>query len=335
MKASHSADMTRRLARAVLVLTLATMAPGTHAEGEPVTPLPPIPRLDPGKVQLGKRLFHDTRLSRGNTVSCADCHRLELGGDDDRQRSPSPTDGTPLSFNTPTVLNVTFNFRFNWRGNFRTLKEQNEAVLLDQHVMNMTWEELLSRLRSDEEYRRAFAAVYKPEMEPPDILDALAIFQQSLVTPDAPFDRYLRGDEAAVSEEIKRGYTLFKTYGCIACHQGVNVGGNLFQRLGIFQDPVPSDQAVSVSDLGRFALTGKERDRHVFRVPGLRNVDLTAPYFHDGSMPTLERAVAAMGRMQLGRMLSDQDIGLIVQFLRSLTGVYREPPGDAVAVTAP
>ena len=309
-------------------LTLLAAVVGALAEPvgeEPITPVAPREAADAGKVELGRQLFQDVRLSRGNIVACASCHRLDRGGDDDRARSIG-LDGRPLDFNTPTIFNAARNFRLNWRGNFRTLEEQNEAVLLDPRLMNTTWEELLSKLRADHDYRSAFAALYGTGPKPAQVLDALAGFQRSLVTPDGRFDRYLRGERNAITEEEKRGYELFKAYGCIACHQGMNVGGNLFQKFGIFQDPFAQRAAITEADLGRFALTGEEADRHVFRVPSLRNVAVTAPYFHDGSTVSLSEAVEIMARSQLGRDLPVQDINAIVAFLGTLTGEYEGRP---------
>jgi cytochrome c peroxidase len=292
---------------------------------EPITPVPRTVALDAGKVRLGAMLFHDVRLSRGDVLACASCHRLAEGGDDNRARSPG-IDNEPLNFNAPTVFNAVLSFRLNWRGNFRALEEQIEAVLLDPHLMNTSWEELLSKLRADEAYREAFSAVYGGAPEPAHVLDALATFERSLLTPDARFDRYLRGDRDALEAEEERGYELFKEYGCVACHQGVSVGGNLFQKFGIFYDPFSGREAVSEADLGRLAITGKEDDRHVFRVPSLRNVGVTAPYFHDGSAASLEEAVEAMARSQLGRSLTEHEIASIVAFLRTLTGEYQGRP---------
>jgi cytochrome c peroxidase len=154
------------------------------------------------------------------------------------------------------------------------------------------------------------------------VLDSLATYERSLITPNARFDRYLRGEHQALTAEEQRGYQLFKSYGCVACHQGVNVGGNLFQKFGIFPAMVGQAPPGTEPDPGRFGVTGVARDRWVFRVPSLRNVVLTAPYFHDGRAPTLEDAVDTMARVQLGRTLTGEEIGLIVQFLHTLTGDY-------------
>lgn len=286
---------------------------------EPITPVPAASIPDPAKVRLGERLFHDVRLSHGNDVACVSCHDLDNGGDDGLAIA-SGSDGRPLDFNVPTVFNAALSFRMNWRGNFRTLEEQAEAVLLDPRLMGTTWPALLPKLRDDPTYREAFLAIYGSDPQPGQVLDALAAFQRSLLTPNAPFDRYLKGERQAITPAEERGYELFKAYGCVACHQGVNVGGNLFQRFGIFDDPFARHATVTQADLGRYALTHVEADRHVFRVPSLRNVEITAPYFHDGSTPTLEEAVDRMARSQLGRTLTDEELGLIAQFLRTLTG---------------
>ncbi len=291
-------------------------------DSAPISPVPLAVALDEAKVRLGGELFHDRRLSHGDRVACVSCHRLEAGGDDNRTFSPG-TDGQPLDFNTPTIFNATLSFRLNWRGNFHTIEEQNEAVLVDPRLMNTSWAELLAKLRADATYRSAFGKAYGGPPERAYVLDALAAFQRSLLTPDARFDRFLRGEHDAITAQEKRGYELFQAYGCAACHQGVNVGGNLFQKFGIFEDPFAWRSEITKADLGRFAITGDKNDRHVFRVPSLRNIALTAPYFHDGRTDSLPQAVEIMARNQLGRTLAPQEVEDIVKFLDTLTGAYR------------
>ncbi len=288
---------------------------------EPV-PLPLTLTADPTRVTLGARMFQDVRLSGQNRMACAMCHQLTRGGADGQPHSLS-ADGTPLSRNTPTIFNVAFNFSYNWDGAAATLEAQAEQVLLNPAVMHTTWPELLAKLRRDPGYAATFKAAYPDGLTPANVLDALATYERSLITPDARFDRYLRGQEQALTAEEEQGYQLFKTYGCVACHHGLNVGGNLFQKFGIFPDMVGLIRPGVEGDPGRFRVTGVDRDRGVFRVPSLRNVALTAPYFHDGSATTLEDAVDTMGRVQLGRTLTHEEIRLIVQFLRTLTGDYR------------
>jgi cytochrome c peroxidase len=313
-----------------VALVAASEEPVTTRTEEPITPIPMVGHLEPAKVRLGERLFRDARLSNGNRFACASCHQLDGGGDDGQVQSIG-ADGRPLDFNTPTVFNVALSFRLNWRGNFRTLEEQAEAVLLDTRLMATNWAALTAKLRADQTYREEFGSTYGQPPERSLVLDALATFERSLVTPGAPFDRYLRGERDAIGQEEKRGYELFKSHGCAACHQGVNVGGNLFQRFGIFDDPVALGP-VTEADLGRFALTGKAEDRSVFRVPSLRNVAETAPYFHDGRAATLEQAVVEMARTQLGHALAPREVDLIVRFLRTLTGEYRPVASQGAAL---
>jgi cytochrome c peroxidase len=201
-------------------------------------------------------------------------------------------------------------------------------------LTNTNWSELLGKLRADSEYRAAFDKAYGGPFSSAQVLDALTSYERSLVTPNARFDRYLRGERDAITPEEERGYHLFKAFGCVACHQGKNVGGNLFERFGIFEASSLSNDPNRSADLGRFAITGEERDRFVFRVPSLRNVALTAPYFHDGRAATLEAAVTLMARKQLGRTLEDPEVDLLVGFLKTLTGEYLGRPLDRPAARA-
>lgn len=325
-----------KLSLAVLTLLaiMAVTAPPLASE-EPISPVIAPAAATAEKVALGESLFHDAKLSHGDAISCASCHRLDQGGDDGQDRSRA-ADGRLLYFNAPTVFNVALNFRFNWRGNFRSLEAQNEAVLLDPLVMNTTWDELLPKLRNTPLYTERFHALYGQAPDRKTVLDALASFQRSLTTPNAPFDRYLRGDRQAITPDAQRGYELFKDYGCVACHQGVNVGGNLFQKFGIFADPFAGEASIDKGDLGRMTVTGHAQDRFVFRVPSLRNVALTAPYFHDGRSASLAEAVSIMARNQLGREIEVRDIEHIVEFLEALTGEYRgRAPANDPGVKAP
>lgn len=323
---------TRRLAGAAIAAWLAVVAAaGGAVADEPITPLPETVAEDPARVRLGERLFQDVRLSKGDRIACAGCHDLARGGDDGRAL-PIGYDGRPLDYNTPTVFNVALNFRLNWRGNYRTLEEQIEALLRDPRLMAIGDEELVAKLRADSFYPRAFAAAFPAGLGAPQVVAALAAYQRSLVTPNARFDRYLKGDRAALSSAEERGYELFKGYGCAACHQGAAVGGNLFQRYGIFADPFAGRGPPRWADFGRLTLTDAAADRHVFRVPGLRNVAVTTPYFHDGSARTLETAIERMADSQLGRRLTVAETGQIAAFLRTLTGEYQgRPLGDGGA----
>jgi cytochrome c peroxidase len=318
----------RRVVPAVIIIwwpiavAQSPSSPATQV-GEPITPLPLDVTLDPKRIALGERLFGDTRLSGDNSRSCATCHALDAGGVDARPRAIA-TDGKPRLRNTPTLFNVGYNFAFNWDGATVTLEDHAQRLLTNPAVMNAKWPELLARLGADTNYPASFAAAYADGLTQTNVLDAIATFERSLATPNARLDRYLRGERQALSDDEQRGYRLFKSYGCVACHQGTNVGGNLFQRFGVFQSP--GDSPAGEVDVGRYRVTSVERDRGVFRVPSLRNVALTAPYFHDGRAPTLEVAVETMGRVQLGRQLDGEEIKVIVQFLRALTGEFRGKP---------
>lgn len=302
---------------------------GVHGEptpppsSEPILPIPMKHELDPAKVALGERLFHDPRLARNNAQACANCHQLNRAGTDGLARSITNS-GTPEVVNTPTVFNTVFNFRQTWRGAFRSLEEQAEADLHSPRHANTTWEELLPKLRADERYRSDFDRLYPQGFARESVLDAIATYERSLITPNSRFDQFLRGRADALSKEELQGYQLFKNLGCVSCHQGINVGGNLFQKLGIFKDYFKRRGTdITQADLGKFNVSGVEQDKHVFRVPSLRNVALTAPYFHDGSVKTLSEAVAIMGETQLGRTLKGQEIALLVAFLSTLTGEYQ------------
>ena len=302
-----------------LVLGLAIWAGGGAASAaEPIEPLPLRIELDAAKVALGDKLFHDKRLSRDGTIACASCHRLDSGGVDNTPVSTG-IDGAKGSINAPTVLNSGFNFRQFWDGRARSLEEQAAGPIHNPIEMGSDWQQVLAKLRQDTALTAQAAAAYPQGLTEESIVDAIATFKSSLVTP-APFDRYLRGDSSAIDLSAARGYELFKDYGCVACHQGVNVGGNMFQVFGVMGDYFAKRGGPTEADLGRFNVTGLEADKHVFKVPSLRNVALTAPYFHDGSAATLEDAVDVMFRYQLGRSAPAEDKALIVEFLHTLTG---------------
>ena len=295
-----------------------TLSPASFhppATAEPISPIPRSLPLDAGKIALGKRLFHDPRLSRDNSVACASCHSLAKAGVDGTERSIG-IGGQRTGRNSPTVFNAVFNFTQFWDGRAATLEDQVDGPLHSPKEMASNWPAVMAKLADDAEYRAAFDRIYGA-MRPEHIKNAIAEFERSLITPGSRFDRYLEGDTKALTAQELKGYQLFKSYGCIACHQGVNVGGNLYQRLGIYgQVPLATD----APDVGRMAITGKPEDLLVFKVPGLRNVALTAPYFHDGSVSTLEQAVVLMGQYQLGVAIPPADVEPIVQFLRTLTG---------------
>jgi len=286
-------------------------APRAPAAREPITPIPAMPVQDPRRLALGERLFTDPRLSHDNTRSCWSCHDTRTNGASGNARDVTP-EGQPLPLNTPTLFNAGLSFRLNWGGTFRSLEKHAEQTLRNPRIMASSADEAVSRLRADPDAVRQFRDAYGREPDVAALLDAIATYERSLVTPGSRFDRWLAGEADAITPDELAGYQLFKSLGCVTCHQGVNVGGNLFQRHGIFH-PIGSAEPPLV------------------RVPSLRNVATTPPYFHDGSAPTLADAVRTMGTAQLGRVLPDQQIAAIVAFLHTLTGTYR---GQAVTPAA-
>ncbi|MEO8331105.1 MAG: cytochrome-c peroxidase [Gallionella sp.] len=294
----------------------------TESEQEPISPIPLEMKLDARKVALGRRLFFDTRLSSDGTISCAYCHKLDHGGVDGLPRSFG-LGGKEANINTPTVFNSGFNFRQFWDGRAATLEEHVDFSKKNPCEMGSSWDEVIAKLGKDADYRRDFGAVYREGPGMVSVKDAIATFERSLITPNGKFDRYLRGDKQALSKEELAGYQLFKNLGCISCHQGMNVGGNMYEKLGVVDDYFAHRGNLREADLGRYNVTGIEDHRYEFRVPTLRNVALTAPYFHDASAVTLEQAVAIMGKYQLGVNLSAEEISKVVKFLNTLTGVYQ------------
>lgn len=289
---------------------------------EPIEPLPPVGALDEKKVALGEKLFNDVRLSRNNSISCSSCHLVSAGGADGRVRSVG-IDGRDGSINAPTVFNAGFNFRQFWDGRAETLEAQVDGPTHEFNEMDSNWQQITGKLQLVPDYRAEFAELYPQGIEMHSIQDAIATFERSLSTPNSRFDRFLRGEVRALSDEEKKGYALFKDHGCSSCHQGLNAGGNMFQKFGAMGDYFANRGNQTKADLGRFNVTGDDADRHVFKVPGLRNVALTAPYFHDGSTVRLEDAVTIMAKYQLGEELSTKDVSLIVSFLQTLSGEYK------------
>jgi len=304
---------------------LSTEQEQTSAAGEPVTPLPLAVKLDKRKVSLGQRLFNDPKLSVDGTISCAHCHNLATGGVD-RQTHSRGIGGREGGINAPTVFNSGFNFRQFWNGRAETLEDQIDGPLQHPAEMGSTWPLAISALSGEQSYRAEFSAIYSDGIQPHNVKDAIATFERSLITPNSRFDRFLRGDKAALNDEEQAGYRLFKQLGCISCHQGMNIGGNMYQKLGIMEDYFAARGDLTEADQGRYSVTKQAKDLHFFKVPSLRNVALTPPYFHDGSAKRLEDAVKVMGRFQLGTKLDEREVAKLVAFLRTLTGEYMGEP---------
>jgi len=289
---------------------------------DPIEPIPFEVELDARKVSLGERLFRDPILSPSRLVACTTCHELGRGGVDGRKTSALEGQ-PPMLVNTPTMFNVAFSYKLHWGGAYAVLTKQLDVPITSPRALATTYKDVVKRLSASAEYRSAFAAIYPEGITIQSFTDAIVEYERSLFTPNAPFDRYLRGDTDALTEDEREGYAIFKSHGCISCHQGINIGGNLFQKLGVLADYFGDRGNVNEADYGRYNVTKNEADRFVFRVPSLRNVGVTAPYFHDGSAATLEDAVRVMAEYQLGRSLSPEKIRLVVAFLKSLTGEYK------------
>lgn len=289
---------------------------------EPIFPIPLHIEVDEARASLGETLFFDTRLSKNNSIACANCHQLEQGGDDNVSLGISMT-GEKNIINTPSIFNAQYNFRQNWDGSASSLHEQIEAMVKSQHVFDNTWDTVITRLAGDTLMERRFSNIYSDGITKNNIIDALVEFEKILVTPNSRFDRFLRNEADMLSKEEQDGYIVFKELGCISCHQGINIGGNLYQKFGVFYNYIAAQGKINLSDHGRMNITKRVMDDYVFKVPSLRNVAVTAPYFHDGSAETIEEAISIMGKTQLGRELKVAEIILIKAFLQTLTGEYK------------
>ena len=292
---------------------------------EPIQPIPLTLKQDPARSEIGRRLFSDVRLSGNGRVSCASCHEVGKGGGDGRARSAGLHQQL-AEVNTPTVLNAALNFKQFWNGRADTLEAQVDQVVQNPAEMGSTWADVIRKVAQDQGYQSAFAAAYKEGVTKANIQNAIATYERTLITPNSRFDKYLRGDASAITAEEKQGYAKFKHFGCVACHQGVNVGGNMFQKFGVMGNYFEARGNPTRADLGRYLVTGVESDKYVFKVPSLRNVALTAPYFHDASAKTLEVAVDVMFKYQLGRVASKEDKESIIRFLETLTGELEGQP---------
>jgi cytochrome c peroxidase len=324
---------TRSFIAVCVLLSLPFALPAFAQSDEPIKPIPLEIKLDAKKVALGEKLFNDKRLSKDNSVACVSCHGLATGGVD-RQQVSVGIGGAKGKINAPTVFNSGFNFRQFWDGHANSLEEQAIGPVHNPAEMGSNWQEVVAKLTKDGALAAQFKESYPDGLQSKNIQDALAVFQRSLITPNGRFDKYLRGDKTAITADELKGYQLFKSYGCVACHQGVNAGGNMFQLFGVMGDYFAKRGNITEADYGRFNATKNPADKHMFKVPSLRNVALTAPYFHDGSAKTLSDAVDVMFRYQLGRPAPQADKDYIVKFLHTLTGEYKGKSLETPLVSA-
>ncbi|MDE1921979.1 MAG: cytochrome-c peroxidase [Gammaproteobacteria bacterium] len=302
----------------------------------PLTP-PALPgnAATPAKLALGKMLYFDPRLSASHAISCNSCHNVGLGGVDAEETSIGHR-WQRGGRNAPTVLNAVFNTAQFWDGRAKDLEEQAGGPMLNPIEMASPHAHVAAQLAGIPGYVTAFQRAFPGESDPVTLQNAqkaIAVFEATLITPDAPFDRFLRGDAAALSPVQTAGLQLFIAKGCAACHNGINVGGDKYAPFGVVEKP--GAELLPPGDKGRFMVTKTPGDEYVFRVPTLRNIALTAPYFHTGRAWDLRQAVAVMGVSQLGAQLTADEIDKVTAFLDSLTGeqpkiVYPQlPPGVA------
>ena len=294
---------------------------------EPVRPIDQALEYDEAKAALGFALFHDPRLSVDNTVSCASCHALETAGVDNHQYSHGVNEQLG-GVNAPTVFNAVYNFVQFWDGRAQTLAAQAAGPPLNPVEMaSESFDQIIAKLKADKKFTKAFTAVYPDGITEANLTDAIEQFERTLVTPNSAFDKWLLGDDSALTADQLEGYELFKKYDCATCHTGPNLGGLSYELMGLRRHYF-AERGLELTheDNGRYKETQQERDRHRFKVPGLRNVEHTWPYYHDGTRHTLEEAVRDMGLYQSGVELSDAEVGKIVDFLESLTGEYKGVP---------
>tara|TARA_R110002073_G_scaffold328396_1_gene509611 strand:+ start:1089 stop:2081 length:993 start_codon:yes stop_codon:yes gene_type:complete len=282
---------------------------------EPIQPIKAVKPQNPDLVELGKKLFFDPRLSKSGFISCNSCHNLSMGG----------TDNIPTSIghawhqgpiNAPTVLNSSMNLAQFWDGRAKDLKEQAGGPIANPGEMGFTHELVVDVVRSIPQYRAYFDKAFGSDQVNIDrVTTAIAAFEETLVTPGSRFDQWLEGDKKAINKTELKGYELFKSSGCVGCHNGPAVGGALYQKFGVHAPYKTANKAE-----GRKGVTGQDSDLNVFKVPTLRNIELTYPYFHDGAVATLEEAVKTMGKLQLNRAFNEKETASIVAFLKTLTG---------------
>ncbi|MCL1100756.1 cytochrome-c peroxidase [Shewanella saliphila] len=305
--------MTKLTSIALMIASMFSIS--TSYASEPIEVIKPAVITNPEKVELGKMLFFEPRLSMSGYISCNSCHNLSLGGVDALPTSVGHNwQEGPI--NSPTVLNADYMLAQFWDGRAADLKEQAGGPINNPKEMGYTHELAVDTIRSMPAYIARFNGVYgSNEINIDRITDAIAVFEKTLVTPNSPFDKYLEGDQKAISADALAGYQLFKNKGCVSCHNGPAVGGTMYMKMGLVK-PFHTNNPAE----GRKGVTGKEADKFVFKVPTLRNIELTYPYFHDGSVWGLEEAVNTMADIQLGQKMNQEEISQMVEFLKTLTG---------------
>ncbi len=344
----------RTLFALLLSSSLAMALPAPAFSWEALPDAPPIPKDNPqsdAKVVLGKTLFFDPRFSEHGTLSCNSCHNVMAGGDDNRPSSIGMHDARG-GRSAPTVWNAAFQSVQFWDGRAATLEDQAKGPVTNAIEMGMgSLDEAMGRLKRMPGYEPLFRAAFPNDPKPvtaDNAAKAVAAYERTLVTPDSPYDRYVKGDDKALTMQQVKGMATFAAVGCTSCHSGANfsgpalpMGSGFFQKFPTFPGSAYETQYHLADDTGRFQVTKDPNDMHLFRVPTLRNIALTAPYFHNGQVPTLDQAVRVMGKVQLDKDLSDEQVAEIVAFLNALTGEFpqqtmpRLPPTPDFSVVPP
>ncbi len=281
---------------------------------EPIKPIPIDLKLNEKKVSLGEKLFQDPIISRDGNLACSNCHDIKSAGILPKSKE------IETEINIPTVFNSSFNFRQFWDGRSQNLEEQISGQISEN---NLHWKIIIDRVKQNSNYNIEFKKIYNDGITVKNIKNSIAEFEESLLTPNSRFDKFLRGEQNQLTELEKKGYEKFKSLGCIHCHQGINIGGNMFQTFGVYGNYFKDKGKLDPYDYGLFNQTGEEKDKFKFKVPSLRNIAVTAPYLHDGSVKTLEEAIELMGKYQLGKKISKEEVFLILNFLKTLTGEYK------------
>ncbi len=281
-----------------------------------ITPIPnDTHKLDPKKVSLGKKLFFEKKFSADNTISCASCHDIYNGGAN-KNKIAIGINGFKGTFNVPTILNSKYNFAQSWDGREKSLEKQMINPIHNPLEMGSSFPEIIKKLSKNSNYIKEFKSIYNSPITKENIINSIVEFEKALITPNSKFDKYLKGQKEILTKKEKIGYKLFQEYGCISCHNGRNIGGNLFQKVGIISDYFPNEN----KHFGRYNLTKEEEDKFYFKVPTLRNIELTSPYLHDGSVKSLKEVIEVMLKYQIGAIYTKQDIEYIEEFLKTLTG---------------
>jgi len=302
--------MSRDFMKILLIMFILSIS--LFSNNHMITPIPNSIQYDKEKALLGKKLFYDVRLSKNNDISCASCHFLEEGGDDNIIGAIGKN-GKIIPRNSPTVFNAVFNEFQHWDAGVKDLNDQAINSITHPLAMDSNFTQILSKLKDDIYYKNLIKKLFGETINKQNILDSIVEFERALITPNSKFDKYLNGDKNILTQNEIAGYNSFKDYGCISCHNGVNIGGNLIQKLGILK-------SYKTNDFGRYYITENLEDMYFFKVPSLRNVALTAPYLHDGNAITLRDAVEKMIEFQVGYTIKETDIKNILEFLETLTG---------------